>query len=283
MVSRDYAAAAERLKSAGIEDWSFEARIIFEEIFGANFLFDMMMGRLDRAMLPEELEKLNSYIQRRISGEPLQYILGSWEFYGRKFYVGKGVLIPRQDTEVIVETAINLLKGRQAPKILDLCSGSGCIPITLSEEIKGSEAHAVELYDEAYSYLLKNNALYGGRVVTYRLDALLAESTAGFRDLDLITCNPPYLTQSDMDSLQTEVRYEPQTALYGGKDGLGFYRVIPKLWKNCLKSGGYMLFEIGCDQGSAVKEIMAAEGFSDVSVIMDYCGKDRVVLGKKAL
>lgn len=139
MVTKAFAQTKTRLAQSGIESPEFEARVIFEELFGRNFGMDILMRRLDRVLSYEESARLESMISRRISGEPLQYIIGEWEFYGLGFKVGKGVLIPRQDTETLVDAALDLLKEVKQPKILDLCSGTGCIPIAISYHLKDAQ------------------------------------------------------------------------------------------------------------------------------------------------
>lgn len=271
-----------QLEEAGIEDFCFETEVIFEEVYGRSFTKDLMLGKLDREPSQKEIELISCYTDRRISGEPLQYIIGSWEFYGMEFTVGKGVLIPRQDTETLIDTALSLLKDVPSPKILDLCSGTGCIPIVLKEKLPDAAVMAAELYDDAYSYLTENIGRYGDKVIPYKIDALKEKKNHDFGDLDLITCNPPYLTAADMASLQKEVKSEPATALYGDEDGLKYYRIIPKIWKAAIKDGGHILFEIGCSQAQSVMSILAGLGYEEIKIIRDFCGRDRAVLAKKS-
>ena len=154
------------------------------------------------------------------------------------FYVGEGVLIPRQDTETLVETVLKI-KLPENPKILDLCSGSGCIAVSLALNIKNADVTAVEISDKAAEYIKKNAELNNTDLNIVKDDVLSEKTAEIFSGIDAIVCNPPYLTADDMKSLQKEVTFEPETALFGGKDGLDFYRNITKLWKDCLKSGGY--------------------------------------------
>lgn len=281
MVTKAFAQTKTRLAQSGIESPEFEARVIFEELFGRNFGMDILMGRLDRVLSYEESARLESMISRRISGEPLQYIIGEWEFYGLGFKVGKGVLIPRQDTETLVDAALDLLKEVKQPKILDLCSGTGCIPVVLSYHLKDAQICAAELYEEAYGYLVANITSHGNKVKPCRLDVLDESSAEQFSGFDMITCNPPYLTGEDMSMLQKEVSYEPESALYGEDDGLKYYRVIPKIWRDSLRVGGYIVFEIGSTQAESVCDILKDCGYCDISVIKDFAGKDRIVYAKK--
>lgn len=281
MVKKAFEDTKKRLSDCGIESPEFEARLIFEELFGRDFRKDILMGRLERGLSESESARLEDIISRRTAGEPLQYIIGEWEFYGLRFKVGKGVLIPRQDTETLVDRALSLLKNAKQPKILDLCAGTGCIPISLSYHLSEAEIYAAELYDEAYGYLEANIASHGSKVKPYRLDVLDADSAKRFSDLDMITCNPPYLTGEDMRCLQKEVLHEPESALYGEDDGLKYYRIIPKIWHDSLREGGHILFEIGCTQAKSVCEILEDCGYRDISVIKDLAGRDRVVQARK--
>lgn len=281
MVTGAFEDTKNRLADGRIESPEFEARVIFEEIFGRDFGKDILMGRLNRELSDSESARLEDILSRRISGEPLQYIIGEWEFYGLRFKVGKGVLIPRQDTETLVEAALSLIKDTKQPKILDLCSGSGCISIALSYHLKGADISAAELYDEAFGYLEANIARHGNKVKSYRLDVLDENSAKQFLGLDMITCNPPYLTAGDMRNLQKEVSYEPSSALYGEDDGLEYYRIIPRIWRDSLREGGYIVFEIGCTQAESVCAILKDCGYRDIAVVKDFAGRDRVVHARR--
>ena len=256
------------LSAAEIFDPDYEAGEIFKEICQSHpFLAD--------SVTLEQFAKMAEIAEKRAGGYPLQYIFGKWEFYGFEFLVGEGVLIPRPETELLVDTALSVLKKGGA--ILDLCSGTGCIPIACAKS-SGCRAYAVELYDEAFSYLEKNIALNEADVTAIKGDAL-DNSHFGEIAFDVITSNPPYLTKAEMNELQREVRFEPETALFGGNDGLYFYQRIFSLWKHRLKKGGIFAVEVGDKQAEAVKEIMEKEGFS-ARIIHDYAGIGRIVCGK---
>lgn len=267
------------LLDAEIEDYEFEARALLESVFGDDAYVKLITDRL--IVDEESSEKLFEMVNRRTIGEPLQYIIGEWEFYGLSFKVGEGVLIPRQDTETLVETALRLIKNTQSPKILDLCSGTGCIPIVICKKRSDVSATAIELYDEAYRYLRENVALHGVSVSPIQADALSAETASKFCELDLITANPPYLTKEDMLSLQKEVEFEPKTALFGDDDGLMYYREIARAWKTSLKDGGYIAFEIGVTQADDVSEILIINGYKNVRVVKDLTNRPRVVTAQK--
>lgn len=267
------------LKDIGISDYEFEARLSLEFIKGEGAYLKLLTDRLE--LSENDLKKLYNIAKRRESGEPLQYIFGEWEFYGYDFYVGDGVLIPRQDTETLVELVLEKIKTLESPKLVDLCSGTGCIPITLSLKRKDIFATAIELYPEAFSYLEKNIERHLSGVDALKGDALSEELAKRFSDIDIITSNPPYLTKSDMQSLQKEVKSEPETALFGGDDGLEFYREIPKLWYDSLKEGGMIFFEIGFTQGEDVKKILNDLGYKNAEIHNDLAGKPRVVSAMK--
>lgn len=266
--------ATEILEKAGISDPAFEVCILFEDIFKKNR--DFVLKNYEQMLKSEDSERIIGAAKKRALCYPLQYIIGSWDFYGRRFFVGEGVLIPRPETELLCETVLKHFKNDQAPRIADLCSGSGCIAITLSKELCGSSVTAVELYDEAFSYLEKNIDYHKAPVKAIKADALLP-----FEEFDCIVSNPPYITENEMKELQTEVTFEPKTALFGGSDGLDYYRVIAKNWYPNLSIGGLIAFEIGDTQGKAVKEILEQNSFGNVEIIKDYENRDRVVKGIK--
>ena len=186
------------------------------------------------------------------------------------------MLIPRPETELLCECVIKYFAKRPAPRIVDLCSGTGCIAITLAKEIAGAKVTAVELYDAAFSYLERNNAAFGGCVSAVQGDAL-----ESFGEFDCVVSNPPYVAAAEMPTLQKEVLKEPETALFGGEDGLDFYRAIAKNWYGHISSGGFIAFEIGETQGRAVEAILKENGYYGVSVWEDYSGLDRIVTAMK--
>ncbi|MDF2566590.1 MAG: hemK [Oscillospiraceae bacterium] len=267
------------LMESGFSNYDFEARCL------VSYCFDMDLGSIFLHYMDPvddcELKKLYEIAKKRTDGYPLQYILGEWEFFSRKFFVGEGVLIPRQDTEVLCETAISLCKEMDSPKVLDLCSGTGCVAITLKKECGLSTVYAVERSKEALKYLRKNITLHGGGVTLVHDDALNPEFMDKFVEFDLIVSNPPYLTKRDMQSLQAEVKYEPSMALFGDEDGLLFYREMTRIWNNKLKAGGFIAYEIGINQQDDVKKILEQNGFFNVCFIKDLCDIIRVVYAQK--
>lgn len=283
-----YEYISSKMKNAGIEDYAFESRCIIEDIMG----LDRLQLAMDGEKQADETKKAKALmlLERRLNGEPLQYLLGEWEFYGLPFKVGEGVLIPRPDTEVLVETVLDrfMKLGKLDPEIVDLCSGSGCIAVAIQKNLPKSKVTAVELSSDAFPYLTENIRRNGVNVKTMKGDVLNGELLNNFADpedhgefrkIDCIVSNPPYLTEKEMGELSPEVKCEPETALYGGADGLKFYRVIACLWKEILREGGLLAFEIGYEQGEAVSDILEKSGYTDIKVIKDLGGNDRVVIG----
>lgn len=213
---------------------------------------------------------------RRKNGEPLQYILGSCEFMSLEFHVGKGVLIPRPDTETLVEEVIK--NAPQSPEILDICCGSGCIGISLAHFIADARVDMLDISEKAVAAseinIRKNSVT--DRVTVKKTDIFTARPKKKY---DIIVSNPPYIETAMIDTLQTEVKdYEPREALDGGADGLMFYRRITDIAPHMLNENGLLAFEIGYNQGEAVKEIMKNK-FADIRVVKDLAGNDRVVTG----
>lgn len=247
-----------------------------EARFIASHLADCEPNRLLFSNKNIEQSDIEEIVLKRRQGIPLQYILGRWWFYKSEFLVGNGVLIPRQDTEVLVEAALDFLKDIESPAVCDLCSGSGCIAISVAKELPNANVVAVEKYSEAFEFLKKNikhnNVL---NVTPHQADV---EDTP-FGEFDLIVCNPPYIPNTDKDILETEVLNEPHTALFGGEDGLYFYRVIAKNWKQTLRQGGILAFEVGINEDNDVAEILRQNGFVNIGFKNDIVGIQRVVFG----
>ena len=269
------------LEKNGIENARFEAEqiLIKAGISKQSIMFE------PREAVAAECEKIaKELLEQRLSGYPLQYLVGEWSFYGCEFKVGEGVLIPRQDTEAIAELADEFLKKRSPNerRVLDLCAGSGCIGIALSK-LCGAVTTSVEKSGEAFDYLLENIELNGvsDNVTPIRGDIFSAEvleKVGG--EYDVIVSNPPYLTGTDMDNLQKEVTFEPRAALYGGRDGLDFYRRIPNFYLPKLKKDGLFAVEIGLGQENEVADIFTAFGLVPMFK-EDMCKVNRVVFGIK--
>lgn len=266
-----------KLENGGIEDAGAEAGFILMHLTGLSHPA-LTLG--NKPLSEEMVSEAFDICKRRTAGEPLQYILGDWDFFGDTFKVGKGVLIPRPDTETLVEEVIRLRKEHNTTKFVDLCSGSGCIAASVARNLKDAKGAAIENSPEAFEYLCCNLKNLAPQVKPCLLDAILPETASQFTELDIITSNPPYLTSDDMNELQREVRHEPKAALFGGEDGLMFYRELACIWKNSLKSGGYLLFEVGLGQYKDVMKILEENGFCNVYFVCDLAGIERVVIGQ---
>lgn len=220
-------------------------------------------------------------LHRLESGEPLQYLLGEWEFYGLPLAVGPGVLIPRADTETVVETCLQALAPVRDPAIWDLCSGSGAIALALASRRPDARILAAELSEEALPYLRQNIAALAPDQVTAVQTDVLTQLPDGL--CDLIVSNPPYITGADMQTLSPQVRREPELALYGGEDGLRFYRQLTHSCYDHLRPGGWLIFEIGYDQGESVPALLRQRGFDQVFCRNDLAGVPRCAGGRRPL
>ncbi len=265
---------AEKLTAQMLSPFSDEAET--EAKYIVSHLANCEPNRLILSDAEIDKKDIEEIVLKRREGTPLQYILGKWWFYKSEFLVGEGVLIPRQDTETLVEAALDFIKDKTSPKVCDLCSGSGCIAISIAADRKDAEVTAVEKYDGAYSYMLKNIEYNGTKnVKAVRYDVLCEP----FGEYDLIVSNPPYIKNEDKNILSKEVLFEPHTALFGGDDGLFFYREITKIWKCALRPGGILAFEVGINEDEAVAEILRQNGFVNIGAKNDLIGIPRVIFG----
>ncbi|MCR5600468.1 MAG: peptide chain release factor N(5)-glutamine methyltransferase [Ruminococcus sp.] len=284
MVSRGelFAECRELIAQRDDETAEFDTTCIFQDLLGDKF----PMFAPKEPVPDDKAAEIRSLAKRRSEGYPLQYLLGQWEFWGCNFKVGEGVLIPRPDTETLVEQVLDICRREHltAPKIADLCSGSGCIAVALKKELPQADVWAVELSDKALYYLRQNTVLNGcGDIHIISGDVLRQETARAVMGLDILVSNPPYLTSQDMSELMTEVRHEPASALFGGEDGLGFYRAITELWKTSVKDGGYIAYEYGMGQHDAVKAILESSGFTDVELRRDGGGIIRTAAAKNII
>lgn len=263
-----------KLQKAGIEDYVFEAKQIIMHITGLNAL--QIMNNYNRPLTEFQQNNLTAILHQREVRYPLQYILGTWEFYGRPFWVGPGVLIPRADTECVVEEAMEQLKTAESPCILDLCAGSGAIGITLAKELPESRVTMVEKHPEALRYAQKNLETNLAENATAKLgDIFNADGSDG--EYDLVVSNPPYISESQRNILSPEVKFEPESALFAQDDGLEFYKEIIKNYKDCLKIGGAMVFEVGFQQADAVMQLFEENNFKNIRTRKDLNGINRAV------
>ena len=273
-----YNTTKQKLKNAGIEDYVFEAKTIIKHLTGLNN--NQILSCFSNPLTEFQQNNLIAITRQREIRYPLQYILGEWGFYKYSFKVGVGVLIPRSDTEVLVESCSEFLKEKENSKILDLCAGSGCIGISLACDYPDSAVVLVEKYDEAIRYINENiqlNKAYN----TLCLKGDIFEGDGKDGQYDLIVSNPPYIPPNEMEITSPETKFEPQTALLGGEDGLDFYKAIVKNYKNSLKSGGMLAFEVGINEADKVSQILSDSEFAQITVIKDLNGIKRVVTAIK--
>lgn len=279
-----YNEGANYLTEAGIEEAALDARLLLEYVCGTDR--NTLLAHGDRSVTEEDRLRYQELIKQRASRIPLQYLTGTQNFMGLDFLVSEHVLVPRQDTEFLVEEVLKNL--HDGMRVLDLCTGSGCILISLLRYTNDCQGMGVDISPEALAVAEKN----ADRLLTENgesteserrgclqfLESDLYERVEGI--FDVIVSNPPYIPTKVIDTLMPEVReHEPRLALDGSEDGLLFYRRIIEGSRAHLKGGGMLFFEIGYDQGAAVRDLMEQAGFLEVQVTKDYAGLDRVASG----
>ena len=252
----------------------------FSGISPAQFL-----AQRDTAVGDEVCAKIDMAVYRLMQGEPIAYILGQWDFYGMTLEVNPGVLIPRDDSCAVTELAIKkTLFLDTLPRILDLCTGSGCIGLAIAQQVKDARVTLGDISEDAISVAKRNikNQKLSGRVSCVKVDAM-ASPPAFLGKFDLIVSNPPYITEKEMEQLDRSVKdYEPSLALYGGEDGLDFYRSIAEKFADALKPGGYLCFEFGMGQGDDVCKILETNGYTILERTKDYNQIERAVLAQRS-
>ena len=276
-VGEAYRKTKDILTEAGFEAPAFEALCLTEKVFGFNRLALITKGE-ETVASEEKLAVLAELTEKRLNHEPLQYLLGKWSFMGIDLLVGEGVLVPRDDTEVVTSLCIDYLSCKESPNVIDLCAGSGAISLAL-EKYANCKVTAVELSDKAFSYLTQNIKLNNSAVNALNGDIFECHKDIADNCLDLIVSNPPYIKTADIASLQKEVQHEPAMALDGGESGLDFYRRIVPLWKSKLKAGGALAFELGEGQYDEVSRILADNGFGGITESIDFGGVQRAIIG----
>lgn len=272
-----YEQGCRTLQAAGIEEAALDARLLLEAVCGTDRNNLLVHG--EQPVAPEAEEKYLNWIRQRAEHIPLQQLTGEQDFMGLTFSVNEHVLIPRQDTEILVEEVLKEL--HDGMRVLDMCTGSGCILLSLLHYSNDCEGLGVDLSAEALEVAGRNVL----KVLTpekaehaHFLQSDLFEKVEG--KFEIIVSNPPYIASAEVEKLMPEVRdHEPRMALDGTEDGLYFYRRIIEEAGKHLVSSGMLYFEIGYDQGQAVSELMRTEGYCDVQVVQDYAGLDRVVFG----
>lgn len=270
------------LSGAGIEGAQLEAREILCAAAGktAEELYRDISLYTTEAIA----EKAVALQERRLTGEPIAYLVGEWSFCGLPFYVSREALIPRVDTEMLAQLAMNRLKEYPGnTRILDLCAGTGCVGLTAAALIRNTRAVLVDLSDGALDLCKRNIRRHKltGRAVYLKGDALQPPSHA-LGQFDVLVCNPPYIPTGDLAGLDSSVKdFEPLMALDGGADGLDFYRQITTLWQPALKPGGHLLYEVGIGQAEQVAWLLVKAGYENIRITRDTGGIDRVVEGQR--
>jgi len=276
-----YLKVRKTLKNAGIDNCEFEARQIVAHCAQRTKEELLAMGKIF-ATDPKIRKKIDESVQRRIKGEPLAYVLGEWEFYGIPIKVNKNVLIPRIDTEVLARETINLLNRKVwQTRLLDLCTGSGCIGLAVAKNVPNCRIVMIDSSEQALSVCRENmlNTNLSKHITAMDAD-VLAKPPAILGEFDVIVSNPPYIPTADVETLESSVKdYEPLMALNGGEDGLDYYRAITENWKKLLKPGGHLAFECGQGQAAAVRLLMKQNGLRDLKTYKDTLGIERVVTG----
>lgn len=267
-----------RLKAAGKPDYALEAALLLEKAAG--------LARTERILLENEPLPAQTgaayecFLAERESGRPLQYILGEWEFMGLPFFVGEGVLIPRGDTETLVESVLEMQGDKGT--LLDIGTGSGCIPVALGKYGRFEKLLALDISPAALAYAKKNALRNGVEITFYESDLFAALPGEWKGRLDAVVSNPPYIRRGEIPTLMQEVReFEPWDALDGGIDGLDFYRRIIRESREWLRPGGWLFFEIGYDQGEDLLRLFKEGGFGQAEIRKDLAGLDRAAFGRK--
>lgn len=238
---------------------------------------------LNKEVTEEEFNLFNTLIEDRLKGRPIAYIVGNREFMGLDFYVQEGVLIPRPDTEALVEEVIEICDGKEGLNVLDIGTGSGAITVSLAKYLKNPKVKSFDISEIALE-IGKKNAINNN--VDDKIDFVKSDLFSAIKDMDIqfdvIVSNPPYIPKKDIETLHTQVKdYEPYNALEGGEDGLDFYRDITKQSINYLKQSGVLAYEVGHDQAQDVAKIMQDNGYTNIYTKKDLQGIDRVVIGYK--
>ena len=264
------------LEAEGFDTPALDAGLILAHVLGKDRAY--ILAHPEHEFSEDEILRINEEVSERLCCRPVAYITGQKDFYDRTFYVDERVLIPRPDTEILVEEA---LKSAGATKkdisVLDLCCGSGAIGLTVAGNLPGAKVTLSDISPDALDVAMINAERFGLTGKVRFIESDLFDELAGER-FDMILSNPPYISSDEMTALSPEItQWEPHSALYGGSDGLSFYRSILSEAKGYLAEGGEMLLEIGESQGSEVRAIAEANGFADVRVVKDLAGMDRVV------
>ncbi len=274
-----YREAIKALSEAGCESPEFDAQQLVDYCFGMNKT--QLLLNSGAPVQEGKLFFFEDCVKRRCNHEPLQYILGVWDFHRFSFKVGEGVLIPRPETELLVEFAVEKITNGNVKVVYDLCCGSGCIGLTVAKLFPHIKVYCVDVSEKAIEYTNKNKEFLDvDNVVVINADVLSSVGFLGLPRPDLILSNPPYIRTEDIKTLQPEIAYEPTLALDGGEDGLMFYRALSDNWFIYINKDGYIAMEIGEDQGKDVLSLFVDKA-QKARIIKDAAGLDRVVAVKR--
>ena len=265
-------ATAARLRTAGIPDPATDSALMLSALLGKAPL--ALRLDMETVVPAEAMQRMEQWTGRREAREPLQYILGEAPFCGRMFLIGPGALIPRPETEELCRWGLEKIARISAPLVLDLCSGSGCIGLTIQLERPDAHVTLLDLSADAMAAAEKNRKKFQTEVRMVRGDLF---SPLEGEKFDLILSNPPYIPEADCQRLQPEVRFEPLTALNGGADGLDFYRRIAESGKSFLHRGGMLMMELGDGEAEAVRALLLANGWEQPEIRLDMQGKKRMI------
>ena len=274
VVQQAYLALRAALRDAGIEDAAWEADALLRLATGRGHLEQDPQRPLEG---PEQA-RLDALARRRCARYPLQYLAGKWPFYGIELAVGEGVLIPRPDTETVVEQALAMLQNTPSPRVLDLCAGSGAIGLALKQARPDAEVVLAERSDAALRYCRENAQ---GRAAVVQADLFGYEKTLPPARFDCIVCNPPYVTEAEYAALGPELAFEPREALVAAEEGLVFYRYLARAYRRPLAPGGALVLEIGSSQREAVERLLAGCGWAGIGTAKDLGGNDRCVFARR--
>ncbi len=275
-----YLDARRALKAAGSGNAQLEARELL--CFAADKTREELLRDMPLYAPDAVAQRFEDLMARRLRGEPVAYLIGEWSFYGLELDISPQVLVPRDDTEVLARQAIQRAQAVDGARVLDLCAGSGCVGLAIAKECPSAKVMLADVDEGALRVCRQNIRRNGltGRVSACTADAL-AKPPAALWDFDVIAANPPYLPTADIDTLDDSVRlFEPRVALDGGADGLDFYRSITELWTPSLRSGGWLLCEVGIHQAGEVEFLFAKAGLRDIQTYQDTGGIWRVVEGR---
>lgn len=280
-LSEVYRYATDKLKEAGIENAVYDAKIIFETVFGVSY--SQLVLNPEMPYDEKLIKKLDTLLDERMEGRPLQYIIGEWDFMGFTFRVGEGVLIPRSETEILVEYAVEKLRNVSKPVVFDLCSGSGCIGLSVKKLLPEARIFMIEKSNEALQYLNMNRIELGLARETIVIKGDITKGYDGFSSLpkpDVILSNPPYIKSSEISALQKEVQFEPSMALDGGEDGYDFYKCLAEKWLPYINDDGFIAVECGEEQAEEISR-MFENYCSETEILNDYSDIQRIVVGFK--